>query len=91
MNRHTVLSDAVWALDVLGHGDDPGYAGAVSALSAIEALQEDPPASMNPSELALLNTAHELLTSAVEGECPFNSVDSIRALGLARKLRDLQE
>jgi hypothetical protein len=77
---------AAWALEQLGQGDDPGYVGIQSGISALDALLEDPPSSLNLPELDLMAAAQCLLTQAAEGDVPFNIADRERASALARML-----
>ena len=80
-----LLQDAAWALEVLGQGDDPGYAGIHSGIAALDALLEDPPSSLQ-SKLDLMAAARSLLAQAAEGDVPFNRADRERASALARML-----
>jgi hypothetical protein len=81
-----LLGDAAWALETLGQGDDPGYAGILAGIAALDALLEDPPSSFNQSELDLMAAAQCLLDQATEGAVPFNIADRARASALARML-----
>jgi hypothetical protein len=81
-----LLVDAAWALEQLGQGDDPGYVGIQSGISALDALLEDPPSSFNLPEPDLMAAAQCLLTQAAEGDVPFNIADRERASALARML-----
>jgi hypothetical protein len=85
MIESALLQDAAWALETLGQGNDPGYAGIVSGIAALDALLEDPPSSLL-SKLDLMVAAQCLLTQATEGDVPFNRIDKERASTLARML-----
>lgn len=79
MIASVLLEDAVWALEQLGQGDDPGYAGIHSGISALDALLEDPSSPFNLPDPDLMAAAQCLLTQAAEGDVPFNIADSARA------------
>jgi hypothetical protein len=85
MIESALLQDAAWALEALGRGDDPGYAGIHSGIAALDALLEDPPSSLL-SKLDLVAAAQCLLAQASEGDLPFNRADRERASALARML-----
>ena len=85
MIESVLLKDAAWALETLGQGDDPGYAGIHSGIAALDALLEDPQSPLL-SKLDLMAAAQCLLTQATEGEVPFNMADRERASALARML-----
>ena len=86
MIASVLLEDAAWALEQLGQGDDPGYAGIHSGISALDALLEDPSSPFNLLEPDLMAAAQCLLTQAAEGDVPFNIADRERASALARML-----
>ena len=85
MIESALLQDAAWALEALGQGDDPGYAGIHSGIAALDALLEDPPSSLL-SKLDLMAAAQCLLVQDSEGDLPFNRADRERASALARML-----
>ena len=86
MIASVLLEDAVWALEQLGQGDDPGYAGIHSGISALDALLEDPSSPFNLPDPDLMAAAQCLLTQAAEGDVPFNIADRECASALARML-----
>jgi hypothetical protein len=86
MIESVLLEDAARALEMLGQGDDPGYAGILSGIAALDALLEDPPSSLTLPERDLMAAAQCLLTQATEGAAPFNIVDREHASTLARML-----
>ena len=86
MIASVLLEDAARALEQLGQGDDPGYAGIHSGISALDALLEDPSSPFNLPGPDLMAAAQCLLTQAAEGELPFDIVDRERASALAGML-----
>lgn len=85
-----IYDNAIFALDMLSHGDDPGYAMIVSGVSALEALQEEP-SSLEPAQLALVEAARCLLDLANESELPLAADSRIRAAQFAYGLRQCAE
>jgi len=86
MITSVLLENPASALEQLGQGDDPGYAGIHSGISALDALLEDPSSPFNLPERELMAAAQCLLTQAAEGDVPFNIADRERASALARML-----
>jgi hypothetical protein len=84
-----LLEDAVWALEKLGQGEDPGYAGLFAGIAALDALLEEPTSSRNLPGRDLMAAARCLLAQATEGAVSSNSADRERASALARMLWSL--
>jgi len=87
MTESELLNDAIFPLDALSHGENPGYTGIVSGISVLEALQNDLPSPIDQSLRDLLAAAQDLLELANESDLPLGTADRSRAAEAAYGLR----